>query len=96
MAEADLLVRSRRALGYVGLVQVDYEVLRGIHAIATGELLDSGAADGAPARQGAGKPRTGGWLSAQWFFLPHFDVRIDAIIRHSDPFQLFTQLHVYL
>lgn len=96
LAEADVLLRSRRAAGYVGMVQLDFELLRGVHALATGEILDAGAADGSAALEGAGKPRTGGWLSAQWFFLPHFDLRIDGIARHSEPFQLLTQLHVYL
>ena len=65
----------------------------------TGEMLDEGysqdptAPDRAP---GAGKPRLGGWLSAGWWFLPHFDVRIDGIARQEDDLSILAQIHVYL
>lgn len=99
LAEADLLLRSERAPGYVGFLQVDAEPIRGLHWIVTGEILDAGYPDSAKRANigrsaGLGKPQPGAWLSVQWFFLPHFDMRIDAIIREDK--QLLTQLHVYL
>lgn len=98
MAEADILTRSRRELGYVSYVQADFEPLSGLHLIATGEVLDLGWAGGSdrsiPRAKGQGKPDLGAWASVQWFFLPHFDFRVDTIIR-SDT-EVLGQLHVYL
>jgi hypothetical protein len=99
VAEADALVRSNFELGYVGFAQVDWEATQGLHFMLTGELLDQGhskAAD-APARSaGAGKPKLGGWLSASWWFLPHFDFRVDALTRTEEDLAILAQLHVYL
>jgi hypothetical protein len=97
--EADALFRSRFEPGYVGFAQLDYEVTQGLHFMLTGELLDAGysRAVDAPARAaGAGKPKIGGWLSAAWWFLPHFDIRIDGIQRTAEDLQILAQLHVYL
>ena len=98
-AEIDALLRSRFETGYVGFVQVDYEAVQGLRFMLTGEMLDEGhskAAD-APARTaGAGKPRVGGWVSASWWFLPHFDVRLDAIKRTQEDVSILAQLHCYL
>ncbi|HET9959272.1 MAG TPA: hypothetical protein VFQ61_32505 [Polyangiaceae bacterium] len=99
MAEFDMLSRSRRELGYAGLLQVDTELVSGLHFILSGELADSGyPKNGGPAAlprtAGAGKPALGGWIGAQWFFLPHFDFRVDAIIREQK--QILGQFHVYL
>ncbi len=98
MAEADLLTRSRRELGYVSYVQADFEVLSGLHLIATGEMMDLGWAGGrdrtVARTRGQGKPDVGAWASVQWFFLPHFDFRVDTIIRSET--QVLGQLHVYL
>lgn len=99
MAEFDVLLRTRRDAGYVGFLQFDVEPAQGLHFIATGELLDAGYPDrvkvvGGPRAAGLGRPLPGGWLSLQWFFLPHFDVRVDAIIREDK--QIMSQLHVYL
>jgi hypothetical protein len=99
MAEADVLLRSRRDMGYVGFLQVDVEPIQGLHFIGTGELLDGGYPERAKlateARSaGLGRPSPGGWLSLQWFFLPHFDMRVDAIIREEK--QILSQLHIYL
>ena len=102
LAEADALLRSRRDLGYVAFLQVDYEVVQGLHFAATGEVLDSGYQDtGDPfdtARKvpGFGYPRYGGWLTLDWFFLPQLEARFDAVARQDDPFTLLAQLHVYL
>ncbi|MGC4094265.1 MAG: hypothetical protein QM756_41420 [Polyangiaceae bacterium] len=99
MAEADLLTRSRHEIGYVGFLQVDTEVLSGLHLLAAGEVLDAGyQKNGGPnhlARiAGQGTAAFGGWFGAQWFFLPHFDFRVDAIVREET--QILGQLHVYL
>jgi hypothetical protein len=98
LAEADLLTRSRRNLGYVGFLQFDVEPVQGLHTIATGEFYDMGWTGGPngtnPRTQGQGKPALGAWLSVQWFFLTHFDFRLDAILRAEK--QIMGQLHVYL
>jgi hypothetical protein len=98
LLEGDALLRSRRTTGYVGLAQADYEPIQGLHFLLTGEVLDEGKLDepGTESVDGLGKPRFGGWASVNWFFLPHFDVRIDAIERQSEPFTLLAQLHFYL
>jgi hypothetical protein len=107
-AEFDALIRSRFEPGYVGMLQVDYEATQGLHFMVTGEMLDEGhrkpALDPAtgqpkpadPRTPGAGKPRVGGWLSASWWFLPHFDVRLDAIKRTAEDISILAQLHCYL
>lgn len=98
-AEIDALLRSRFEAGYVGFLQVDYEAVQGLHFMLTGEMLDEGhsKATDAPARApGAGKPRVGGWASASWWFLPHFDVRLDAIKRTDEDLSVLAQLHCYL
>jgi hypothetical protein len=102
LAEADALIQSRREVGYVGFAQFDAELIQGLHFMVTGEMLDQGmkkVGAGAPAPvriAGEGKPKVGGWLSAVWFIYSHFDVRVDAIKRTGDDFQLLGQLHVYL
>jgi hypothetical protein len=102
VAEIDALSRSRHDLGYTGFAQVDYEPIQGLHFMLTGEMLDEGhpktvAGQAAtPRTPGLGKPKVGGWLSASWFFLPHFDVRIDGVQRTDEDLQILAQLHVYL
>lgn len=104
LAEMDALHKTRRELGYVGFAQFDYEPVQGLHLGATGEILDRGYKPGesnvpgidTPRVEGFGKPRFGGWLTVDWFFLPHFELRLDAIVRQEDPFTAMGQLHVYL
>jgi len=101
LAEADLLTDSSRAsLGYVGYLQGDYEFIQGLHGIVTMEWQDQGQLEsdhvqGKSKRPGAGKGELGFWVGANWFFLPHLDIRTDAIIRPDD-FTLITQLHPFL
>jgi hypothetical protein len=107
-AEFDALLRSRFEPGYVGMLQVDYEATQGLHFMLTGEMLDEGhhkpvvdemtgkIKPSEPRAPGSGKPRVGGWLSASWWFLPHFDVRLDAIERTGDDLSILAQLHCYL
>ena len=99
LAEMNLLTDSTRKLGYVGFLQGDYEIVQGFHAMLTAEVLDQGyPRNGQLIRlspdPGNGKPAAGVWVSAGWFFLPHFDLRIDAIVRQE--FTLLTQLHAFL
>jgi hypothetical protein len=102
LAELDGLITSRRDLGYVGFVQLDFELIQGLHLMGTGETVDQGNAHVAPGdpvppkTPGSGKPRFGGWLSAAWFIYSHFDIRLDAIKRTQEDAQLLAQLHVYL
>jgi hypothetical protein len=101
LAEADLLTDSSRSLGYVGFVQGDYEVLQGVHGLLTLEWLDQGIAKSdqikpvPPKNPGAGKPELAPWISADWFFLPHMDARVDFIIR-PDNFMVLGQFHAFL
>jgi hypothetical protein len=99
LGEMNLLTNSTRELGYVGFLQGDYEIVQGLHGMLTGEILNQGYPNNGEALKvvreaGIGKPQFGAWVSAAWFFLPHFDVRVDAIIRSE--FTLLTQLHAFL
>jgi hypothetical protein len=102
LIEGDVLARSRRELGYVGFVQLDFELVQGLHFAATGEVLDAGYRDTGdpydtlPRTPGFGRPGYGGWLTVDWFFLPQLEARLDAVARQSEPFTLLAQLHVYL
>jgi hypothetical protein len=101
MSEADLLLHTQHKPGYVGFVQLDFEPVQGFHLLGTGETLDEGYPKGIdestePRTPGIGKPQLGGWLSAQWFFISHFDLRVDAIVRQNEPLQVLGQIHVYL
>jgi hypothetical protein len=99
LAEMNLLTDSTAALGYVGFLQGDFELVQGVHAMATLELLNNGIPKSSPdlaPSPGLGEPQFGGWLSAAWFIFPHFDMRVDAIFRQSAPFTLLSQFHVYL
>jgi hypothetical protein len=102
LAEVDAVHISRRAPGYVGFLQLDYEPLRGLHLIATTELLDQGVHDAGPGGvafaqvPGAGKPRAGGWASVDWFFLPQLEARVDVVARQDAGAYVLAQLHAYL
>jgi len=99
LAEANVLLRSRRSTGYVAFLQVDGEPFQGVHVIGSAEVSDQGYPKlGGPGQAtrvpGQGKPELGGWLSLQWFVTPHFDVRLDGIIRRDKA--LLWQAHIYL
>ncbi len=102
LVEGDGLVKTRRELGYTGFLQLDWELIQGLHLGTTGEVLDAGyethPASGTPLprARGFGQPRFGGWLTADWFFLPHLEMRVDAVARQDDPFTLLAQFHAYL
>jgi hypothetical protein len=93
LAEVDVLKASQHKLGYVGMLQADYEPLQGLHAIGTMELLNEGKSTAAAAP--AAKTRTGFWLSAAYFVMTHLDVRADLVIRKDDPVTAQAQLHFY-
>jgi hypothetical protein len=44
---------------------------------------------------GAGKAQLGGWLTFNWFFFTHFDMRMDLILRQETPTTFLSQLHYY-
>jgi hypothetical protein len=102
MAEADMLHTSRRAIGYVGFAQLDYEPLQGLHLITTVEVLDQGKHEAAPVGisydsvPGAGSPRAGAWVSADWFFYSQLELRVDAVLRQDSGAYVLAQLHAYL
>jgi hypothetical protein len=98
LAEADAILKSRNSFGYVGFAQADWELVQGMHFLLTGEALDEGRPSGLPVERtpGAGQPKFGGWLSADYFFLPHFEMRVDAVLRQKESLMVFGQLHVFL
>jgi hypothetical protein len=102
LAEGDVLHTSRRELGYVGMGQADWEVTQGLHLMVTGEMLDQGyrkpvvpCVDVAR-YPGVGKPAFGSWLSADWFFLPQLELRVDLMGRSNGGGMALAQLHAYL
>jgi hypothetical protein len=102
LAEGDVLHTSRRELGYVGMGQADWEVTQGLHLMLTGEMLDQGyrkpvipSLDVAR-YPGVGKPAFGSWLSADWFFLPQLELRVDLTGRSNGGGMALAQLHAYL
>jgi hypothetical protein len=98
LAEADALFTSDHDAGYVGFAQVDYELIRGLHLMATGEVLNRGydRLVGGEKKLGNGKPQFGVWGTVDWFFLPHCEFRADAYSRQEDDFTILGQLHVFL
>lgn len=96
LAEADSLLTSERGagteVGFAGLLQADYELLRSVHFALTGEGLRRPQAS-APGGFGA-------WATATWFFLPHFEARLDAVRRSGlgapDTMTYLVQLQAYL
>ena len=98
LAEADVLLTSDHDTGYVGFAQADYELIRGLHLMATGEVLNKGydRLVGGEKSVGNGKPQFGVWGSVDWFFLPHWEFRADAYSRQQDEFTILGQVHVFL
>jgi hypothetical protein len=98
MAEADALITSDHDAGYVGFAQADFEIIRGLHLMATGEVQNRGydRLIGGPKTKGNGQAQFGVWGSVDWFFLPHCEFRADAYSRQNDDFTILGQLHVFL
>jgi len=95
MAEVDGLVESLNHQsvkpGYAGMIQADVMPFQGFHLIATGEAENDPTQAPSASVQGA-------WLGFDWFFAPHADIRVDAILHVGDqPSEsLLGQLHLYL
>lgn len=95
LAETDAVVRSVKldnpSLDLAALVQADYEAVRGVHVVATGEVLTA-------SREGTAAG--GGWLSAWVFLFAHMDARVDLVQRGSGnapaTTSLIFQLHGWL
>ncbi|MET0412608.1 MAG: hypothetical protein ABW217_14995 [Polyangiaceae bacterium] len=84
LAEANALKVTGYDLGFVGMTTFDFEPIQGLHLALTGELLKRELT------------RAGGWLTWQWFVLPHVDLRLDVVLRQERQSQLLAQLHIYL
>lgn len=81
--------------GIVGYLQADYEPTQGFHVFLTGETNNVGI-ESTPFSYGA-------WLSPTWFFLTHFDMRVDGVYQsvpagpnRMDVWTLGLQAHLYL
>jgi hypothetical protein len=81
--------------GLVAYTQADWEPLQGMHFIATGEANKVGIRDRYFSY--------GGWLSYNWFFGPHSDVRLDGVYQSLGSavgsvgvFTVLLQGHVFL
>lgn len=99
LAETDLLVNSPSGgdtqLGNASLLQVDWELTRGVHLMPAVELLLSPTANA--------EPGLGAWISATWFFWSHMDIRLDTFLRNTaagtervNTFGFLGQFHFYL
>jgi hypothetical protein len=99
LAEGDFLAwqtpQKLDRLGFAGWLQADFDLMQGLHLMATAEAGHKG--DGQPG------PSLGGWLSATWYFLPHMELRIDNIFRRTaNPgsaifeYSLLVHLHLFL
>lgn len=97
MAEADVVSLTRRdrtgSVDSVAAVMIDTEPFRGLHAGVAGESRCDLAWG-----NGCGY---GGWLTGQWCFAPHADMRVDGVLRKTAQATalestVMVQLHVYL
>lgn len=97
LGEMNLLQKTGRGWGHVGMWTADYEPLRSLHLSATAEALRTGAVDGDDVG-GAGRADTrwGGWLTLNWFFYEHLNARLDFVARQNRSPQLLAQLHLFL
>ena len=99
MTETDALFRSQPSksltTGVASMLQADVEPIQGLHLVGTGELKDE--------QPSLMPPSYALWGGVAWFFLPHVDLRGDAIWQsnasaaarsNADAFLL--QLHAYL
>ena len=73
LMEADLSLQNPAngpsSTGYVGFLQIDTELIQGVHLAPWFEILDE--------RRDGNGPTLGAWFSADWFFAPHTDIRLD-------------------
>jgi hypothetical protein len=95
LVEGDVLSKTDASLGYVGMTTLDLEPSRGLHLATTGEVVDRGKPSSG-AGLGRGKPHFGGWITLDWFFGPHLELRVDLVLRQNRGGMLQTQLHLSL
>jgi hypothetical protein len=96
LAEANVLKNTGAGWGYVGMVTLDVEPVRGVHLSLAREWLDRGEPDvGGPA-SGRGQSREGTWWTLDWFFAPHLEARIDFVQRAQRADMILAQLHLFL
>ncbi len=100
LAEADFLAwQSPQALdriGFAAFFQADFDLMQGLHLMATAEAGHTGS--------GEAGPSLGGWLSATWYVLPHVELRLDNVFRRSSSaasggsfgYSLLIHLHLFL
>lgn len=98
LAEADVLKRTGAGIGYTGFATLDFEPTQGLHLAVTPEVLNRGTPtnDADQTGLGRGDTRFGTWLTANWFFMPHGDLRVDLVLREGRPAMLQGQIHFYL
>jgi hypothetical protein len=99
MVEADLFINNALGSGTLQTnaatwLQVDWEPIQGLHFAPAVETLNS---------YGVSGTAVGTWMTVDWFFLPHADLRLDGLYRYqptatgsTDVFSFLIQLHVYL
>ena len=98
-SEADLLVKSPQlnnsAFGFTAMLAPDLEIVRGVHGIVTGEVLQNGYSVGTDTNV-AGRV----WLTAEWFVYTHLDLRFDVYRQmqagQDDQMAYLLQAHIYL
>jgi hypothetical protein len=99
LAEGDVIVQmpeeASNRIGHATLLQADLEAWQGVHLMATAETFDSGVP--------SSDLSWAGWLSVDYFFLPHAEFRVDGIRQKMSlgPFSftsntLMGQFHFYL
>ncbi len=99
LGEGDVLVQSasngRGDTGYAGVLQADWEIVQGVHALVAAELENT-----APSSNSTTYVV---WGSANWFFAPHTDARVDltqqsigAGSERVDATAILAQLHLFL
>lgn len=95
--ESNLLINQQvgqtTTAGFAAALMSDFELVQGVHVMATVE-----------GKHQSGETGFGGWAGAAWYVLPHVELRVDAIYRllsspnlaptHS--LSLLTQLHFFL
>jgi hypothetical protein len=97
LAEVDVLKTSGSGIGFTGFLQGDYEFFQGLHGMLTLEALDQGKSEAANAvaAKGAGEPTFGAWAGVGWYFLPHFDLRVEGVYRQEAATSIQSQVHYF-
>jgi hypothetical protein len=99
LAEANILAEAAdvapTSTGDVAMLQADLEPIQGLHVMATGEIWK------APTPSSNTSAEV--WGSLMWFFLPHFDTRLDLVWQTAptssssiETTMLLAQLHAFL